>query len=228
MQGWIQDFHGGGSIGCVGGGGGCPINPTPLYPPQAWLGPINPHWNPWCSANTWLISPIRVVLTLGHTWPMRYYRRLWHLSGRLYVCLSIQFLLAYIHDWHQTITAYLPCPVLVPRTIILALWPLTLARWPLPWLCLLPQNCLNETCHQCQNSTFAAFCQYLRWVWRAMTLVDLWPPFQGHIGHHDLGLCLLVQNCLNRTSHQCQNCTFGEFYQYLGWVLTFNLLFKVR
>ncbi len=32
------------------------------------------------------------------------------------VCLSIQFLLAYIHYWHQTITAYLPCPVLVPST----------------------------------------------------------------------------------------------------------------
>ncbi len=150
------------------------------------------------------------------------------LSVCLSVCLSIQFLLAYIHNWHQTITAYLPCPVLVPRTIILALQPLTLAWRPSSWICLLLQNCLNKTSHQWQNSTFAAFCQYLRWVWRAMTLVDLWPPFQGHIGHHDLGLCLLVQNCLNRTSHQCQNCTFGEFYQYLGWVLTFNLLFKVR
>ncbi len=144
------------------------------------------------------------------------------------VCLSIQFLLAYIHDWYQTITAYLPCPILVPRPIIMALWPLTLAQWPLPWLCLLPQNCLNETSHQFQNSTFAAFCQYLRQVRRAVTLLDRWPTFQGLIGHRDLALCLLVQYYLNKTSHQCQNGTFGEFYQYLGWILTFNRLFKVR
>ncbi len=67
----------------------------------------------------------------------------------------------------------------------------------------------------CQNRIFAAFCKYLRSVRRTMTLVDLWPTFQGHIGHHDLGLCLLVQYCLNKTSYQCQNGTFGEFYQYL-------------
>ncbi len=99
----------------------------------------------------------------------------WHLtyfsrsdrSARL-VCLSIQFLLAYIHDWHQTITTYLPCPVLVPHTIILALQPLTLACWPWLWLCLLPQNYLNQTSHQYQNGTFAAFCQYLGWVWRTV------------------------------------------------------------
>ncbi len=144
------------------------------------------------------------------------------------VCLSIQFLLTYIHYWYQTIIAYLQCPVLVPPTIILALWPLTLAQWPLPLLCLLRQNCLNETSHQCQHGTFAAFCQYRWWVRRAVTLVELWPTFQGHIGHHDLGHCLLVQYCLNKTSHQCQNGTFGEFYQYLSWVLTFDLLFKVR
>ncbi len=95
-------------------------------------------------------------------WPLTYISRTDKLV-RL-VCLSIQFLLAYIHDWHQTITAYLPCSVLVPRTIILALWLLTLAQWPLPWLCLLLQNCLNETSHQCQNGTFAASCQYLRWL----------------------------------------------------------------
>ncbi len=73
------------------------------------------------------------------------------------VCLSIQFLLAYIHDWHQTITVYLPCPVLVPHTIILALWPLTLAWWLWPLLCLLLQNYLNQTSYQYQNGTFAAF-----------------------------------------------------------------------
>ncbi len=113
-------------------------------------------------------------------------------------------------------------------TIILALQPLTLAQWPLPLLSLLPQNCLNETSHQCQNGTFAAFCQFLKWVQRPETLVDLWSTFQGQIGHHDLGLCLLMQYCLNKTLHQCQNGKFGEFYQYLRWVLTFDLLFKVR
>ncbi len=158
-------------------------------------------------------------------WPLTYFSRS-DRSARL-VCLSIQFLLAYIHDWHQTIIAYLPCRVLVSHTIILTLRPLALAQWPLPWLCLLQQNCLNKTFYQCQNGTFTAFCQYLRSVRRAVTLVEHWPTFQGHICHHDLGLYLLVQYCLYETSHQCQNGTFGEFYQYLGWVLTFDLLFKV-
>ncbi len=36
---------------------------------------------------------------------------------------------------------------------------------------------------------------------------------------------LLVKYRLNKTSSQCQNGTFGEFYKYLGWVLTFDLLF---
>ncbi len=112
-------------------------------------------------------------LPLGHTWPMGYWRSLRHLSVCLSVCLSIQFLLAYIYYWHQTITAYLPCPVLVAHTIILALRPLTLVWWPLPLLCLLLQNCLNEASHQCQNSTLAAFCQYLRWVRKAVMLVEL-------------------------------------------------------
>ncbi len=113
------------------------------------------------------------------------------ISQRDLSCLSIQFLLAYIRDWHQTITLCLPCPVLVPCTIILALWPLTLAWWPLPGFCLLPQNCLNETSHQCQNGTFAAFCQYLRWVRWAVTLVELYPTFQRHIGH--------CKTCYNNT-----------------------------
>ncbi len=58
------------------------------------------------------------------------------LSSRVdpYVCLSIQLLLPFLHYWHQTITAYLPCPVLVPLTIILALQPLTLAQWPWTFL----------------------------------------------------------------------------------------------
>ncbi len=116
------------------------------------------------------------VLSISNMfWPLTYFSRS-DMSVRL-VCLSIQFLPAYIHDWHQTITAYLPCPVLVPSTIILDLRPLTVAWWPLPWLCLLPQNCQNKTFHQCQNGTFAAFCKYLRWVWRAVTLVDHWPTF---------------------------------------------------
>ncbi len=42
------------------------------------------------------------------------------------VPLFIQFLLAYIHDWHQTITAYLLCLVLVPLTLLLWLFNL----WP--------------------------------------------------------------------------------------------------
>ncbi len=88
------------------------------------------------------------------------------------------------------------------------------------------KNCLNKTSHQCQNGIFAAFCQYVRPVRMSVTLVDLWSTFQGQIGHCDLGLCLLVQYCLNKTP-QCQNGIFGEFYQYLGWVLTFDLLFKV-
>ncbi len=89
-------------------------------------------------------------------WPLTYFS-MSDRSARL-VCLSIQFLLADIYDWHKTITAYLPCPVLVPHTIILALW---------PWHgdpdldCLLPQIYLNQTSNQYQNGTFAAFCQYL-------------------------------------------------------------------
>ncbi len=179
-----------------------------------------------CQQDRWpsLVS----FLSLGHTWRMGYCCSLQRLSVHPSIRLFIQFLLAYIHDWHQTISAYLPCPVLVSHTIILDLWPLTLAWWPLPCLRLLLQNCLNKTYHQCQNGTFAAFCQYLRWVRRAVTLVDLWPTFQGQIDHHDLGLCLLVQYCFNKTSDQCQNSTFGEFYQYLRWVLTVDLLFKVR
>ncbi len=134
------------------------------------------------STKVWTVPQLLIIvvfsfLPLGHTWLMEYCHTLRCLSVCLSVCLSIQFLLAYIHDWHQTITAYLPCPVLVPHTITLALRPLTLAWWPLPWLCLLPQNCLNETSHQCQNGIFAAFCQYLRWVRRAVNLVDIWPTF---------------------------------------------------
>ncbi len=83
-----------------------------------------------------------------------------------HVCLSIQFLLAYIHDWHQTITAYLPCSVLVPHTIILDLRSLIVAWWLWPGLCLLPQNYLNQTSHQSQNGTFAAF-------------ANIWDEFEG-------------------------------------------------
>ncbi len=61
---------------------------------------------------------------------------------------------------------------------------------------------------------------YIGCVWRAVTLVDIWSTCQGQIGYHNIRLCLLVQYCLNKTSHQCQSGTFGEFYQYLGWVLT--------
>ncbi len=84
-------------------------------------------------------------------WPLTYFSR----SDRpaQLVCLSIQFLLAYIYDGDQSITAYLP------------------------------QNYLNQTSHQYQNCTFAAFCQYLGWVWSAVTLVDRWPTFHGQIGH---------------------------------------------
>ncbi len=162
---------------------------------------------------------------LGHTWPMGYCCSLWCLS----VFLSIQFLLAYIYitDIKPSLHIY-NAQYLFPYTSILALRPLTLAWWLWPWLCLLPQNYLNQKTHECQNGTFAACNQYLRWVGRAVTLVDRWSTFQGYIGHHDLGLCLLMQYCLNKTSHQCQSGTFGEFYQYLWWVLTFDLLFKIR
>ncbi len=122
---------------------------------------IRPQDNPLVILNVFSGS---WCLPLGHTWPMGYCRNL----RRMSVCLSIQFLLAYIHYWHQTITAYLP--ILVPHTIILALRPLTLAWWPLPWLCLLPQNYLNQTSHQYQNGTFAAFANILddfegQWPW---------------------------------------------------------------
>ncbi len=122
-------------------------------------------------------------------WLLTYFSR----SDKLVqlICLSIQFLLAYIYDWHQTITAYLPCPVLVPHTIILALLLLTLTWWCWPWLCLLLQNYLNQTSHQCQNGTIAAFCQYLGWVCRAMTLVGIWITSQGQKGH--------CKTCYNNT-----------------------------
>ncbi len=96
------------------------------------------------------------------------------------------------------------------------------------YFAMLSQNSPNKTFHQYQNGKFVAFCQYLRWVWRAVNLVEFWSTFQDHIGHCNLGLCLLVQYCRNKTSHQCQNGTFGEVYQYLRWVLTFDLRFKVR
>ncbi len=128
------------------------------------------------------------------------------------VCLSVHPISPSLYIWHTSNHhCIITIPGLVPHTIIFALRPLTLAWWPLPLLCLLPQNCQKETSHQCQNGTFASFCQYLRWVRRAVTLVDHWPTFQGYIGHRGLGLCLLVQYCLNKTSHQCQNGTFCEF-----------------
>ncbi len=131
------------------------------------------------------------------------------------ICPSVHLSVHQIY-WHQTIIAYLPCPVLVPRTIILSPRPLTLVRWPLLVTAKLPERNITSIPKR-------YICCIL-----SISQMNSKGTFQGHIGHHDLGLCLIVQYCLNRTSHQCQNGTFGEFYQSLWWVLTFDLLFKVR
>ncbi len=143
----------------------------------------------------------------------------------LFVRLSIQFLT--FGEFYQYLRLVLTFDLFVPCTIILALRPLTLTRWPLPWLCLLPQNCLNETSHQAKTVHFLHFANISdefegQWPW--LTFDQLFKDTD----HHDLELCLLVQYCHNKTSHQCQNGTFGEFYQYLKWVLTVDLFFKVR
>ncbi len=156
---------------------------------------------------------------------MGYCHSLQHLSVCPSIHLSIQLLLALLTSNHQCIFTmpstctshyYFGSPTFDLGTVTFTLTLLVTTKLPernitsMPkWYicCILP---LSQTSLKGSD---------LGWTW---------PTFQGQIGHHDVELFLLVQYCLNKTSHQCQNCIFGEFYQYLEWFLTFDLLFKVR
>ncbi len=124
-------------------------------------------------------------------------------------CLSVHPISPILYIW---LTSNHHCIFTMPSTCTSHYYSgsLTLAWWPWPWLCLLLQNYLNQISHQYQNGTFAAFCQYLRWVWKAVTFVDLCPTFQCQID--------LLQYYLNQTSHLCYK---GEHVVNLA-----NILYK--
>ncbi len=130
----------------------------------------------------------------------------------LSVCLSIQFLLAYIHYWHQTITAYLPWPILVPRcyyfgslTFDLSMVTLTLilfvtTKLPEPNITSIPKRYI---CCVLQISRTRLMTSYKNII---------------EIKHHMHAKMVHLVNLAN---------ILYKFYGEWTW-LTFDILFKVR